>query len=298
MIYFMKHKTLYLIISSLVIIPGLVSLLLNGLKPSIDFTGGTLIELKVNPDFQDIINQTFISDMAKQNNIEIASILLAENSTFIIKAKPITQQTNSLFQENIASASGVATPSAVLTENRFETLGPTLGAETLKRALAAIGLAAVGILLFVWWRFKDKKYGVCAILAMFHDTLVVFGIFSILGYLYHVEIDTLFMTAVLTILSFSVHDTIVVYDRIRESLRNLPGKSFELVVDKAINETLGRSVNNSMTIVFMLLSLYLLGGETTKWFVLTLLIGTISGTYSSPFVAAPLLVLWGKYFKK
>ena len=129
-------------------------------------------------------------------------------------------------------------------------------------------------------------------MAMFHDSFVLLGTFSLLGHFKGVEIDTLFVTAVLTILSFSVHDTVVVYDRIRESRKRFPGVDFEDLVDKAVTETLSRSVNNSMTIILMLIALYLLGGTTTKWFVLALLVGTVSGTYSSTFTAAPLLVVW------
>jgi len=147
----------------------------------------------------------------------------------------------------------------------------------------------VGILLYVAWAFKNIRYGISAIIALFHDVLVVIGIFSLLGHFYNVEVDALFVTAVLTTMSFSVHDTIVVFDRIRESLRRekLP---FDVTINKALTETMTRSINNSMTIMFMLLALVLLGGETIKWFAVALLIGTVSGTYSSPFVATP--VLW------
>ena len=136
------------------------------------------------------------------------------------------------------------------------------------------------------------RYGVCAVLAMFHDMLVLIGTFSLLGYLLHVEVDVLFVTAVLTILSFSVHDTIVVYDRIRELRRKERGLTYVEMIDTAVTETLSRSLNNSLTIIFMLLALWLLGGETIRWFVFALLIGTITGTYSSTFTAAPLLVIW------
>jgi len=162
----------------------------------------------------------------------------------------------------------------------------------------AVIIAAGFILFYVAYRFKEKRYGVCAILAMFHDSLILLGIYSLLGHFFGVEIDTLFVTAVLTILSFSVHDTVVVYDRIRESVRLYPRADYYSLVNKAVAETLTRSVNNSMTIIFMLLTLYLLGGETTKWFVFALLIGTISGTYSSTFTAAPLLVVWNSLIKK
>lgn len=290
MIKFMKYYWLYFVISGLVIIPGLYSLLNYGLKLSIDFTGGTLLELQLQDSSK--FTQASLEEQLKQLNIESKSIK-QENGAYVIKSQTFDQSTNTLLQQRIASVSGT-----IVTEKRFETLGPTFGAETLRRALTALLLAAGVILLFIWKQFRDKKYGICAVLAMLHDTLVVLGIFSLLGHFQGVEIDTLFMTALLTILSFSVHDTIVVYDRIRESSRKLSHIPYETLINKAVNETLGRSVNNSITIIFMLLALYLLGGETTKWFVFALLVGTVSGTYSSTFTAAPLLVLWEKMVKK
>jgi preprotein translocase subunit SecF len=292
----MKYKSLYFVISAILLVPGIIALAIWGLRPAIDFTGGTLLEVSVSEDFADKIDSEILESYAESQGIEVVSVQTSGERAYLLKAKAIDQLANSNFQSYVASRSGAATTSAVLTEKRFETLGPTLGAETLHKALAAISIAAVGILLFVWKQFKDKKYGICAILAMLHDSLLIFGLFAIFGRFFGAEVDTLFMTAVLTILSFSIHDTIVVYDRIRESLRKLPGENFERIVDKAVNETMGRSINNSMTIIFMLFALALLGGETTKWFVVALLIGTVSGTYSSPFVAAPLLVVWEKWF--
>ncbi len=297
MIRFMKYRWLYLLISSIVLVPGIISLILFGVKPSIDFTGGTLLEFEISQDYQDRYSQDSIAQLLSKNNID-ASEIIQNNASYLIKAKYFDKDTNYAFQTDVASISGVATISAILTEKRFETLGPVLGSETLKKALSAISLAALSILLYVWKQFKDKKYGISAILAMLHDTLISFGIFSLLGHFYGIEVDTLFMTAVLTILSFSIHDTIVVYDRIRESIKRYPSVPFEVIIDKAVNETMGRSLNNSMTIIFMLLALFILGGETTKWFSFALLIGTVSGTYSSPFVAAPLLLVWDKFFSK
>ncbi|MDP2860173.1 MAG: protein translocase subunit SecF, partial [bacterium] len=135
-------------------------------------------------------------------------------------------------------------------------------------------------------------FGVCAVIALVHDTLVVTGLFSIFGHFYNVEIDSLFVTALLTIIGFSVHDTIVVFDRIRENLKKMPGASFAFVVNESILQTLIRSLSTSLTVIFTLVALLLFGGETTRWFVVALLIGIISGTYSSIFNAAPLLVLW------
>jgi preprotein translocase subunit SecF len=180
----------------------------------------------------------------------------------------------------------------VVIEQQFSTVGPTLGRETLVKMMTAIVLVATIILFYIWRQFSELKYGVSAVLAMIHDSLILLGAFSILGVLFKVEVDVLFVTALLTTLSFSVHDTIVVYDRIRELRRKHRTRSFAEVVNTAIIETLSRSINNSFTIIVMLLSLVLLGGETIRWFAVALLIGAVTGTYSSTFTAAPLLLLW------
>jgi preprotein translocase subunit SecF len=161
----------------------------------------------------------------------------------------------------------------------------------------AAALAISAILLYVAWAFKNIRFGVAAVIALLHDLLVVLGSFSIFGYVFGVEVDTLFITAFLTTMSFSVHDTIVVFDRIREYLRRDRSRPFDEISDMALTETMNRSLTNSFTIVFMLVALILMGGETTKWFVVALLIGTISGTYSSPFVATPVLLLWHRWKK-
>jgi len=287
-INFMKLRLLYFFISLAVIIPGAISLVRYGLKPAIDFTGGTLLEIKFleNPD----VNETVISETL--TNFEIASIQTTGQFEYLLRLKPLSPQENLSLQTTLSERFGQ------LEEIRFETVGPTLGQELLNKTLVSISLAAMIILLYIAYRFKDVKYGVTAILAMLHDTFILIGVFSLLGHFWGIEVDTLFVTAVLTILSFSVHDTIVVYDRIRESVRRYPNIPFVDIVNKAVVETLSRSINNSMTIIFMLLALYLLGGETVKWFVFALLIGTIAGTYSSTFTAAPLLLVWEDFFKK
>ncbi len=297
MIRFMKYYWLYFVISGIFIIPGVISLVLWGVKPSIDFTGGTLLELKIEAEN---FGKENLEIIAQEQGLQISSINKSNENTYLMKLNTIDQFKNREFQNAIASSAGIASESAqaAIVENRFETLGPSIGAETLKKAMVAIVVVALIILLFVWKQFNDKKYGFCAILAMLHDSLILLGIFSLLGHFKGVEVDTLFMTAILTILSFSVHDTIVVYDRIRESIRKFPKLTTEEIIDKSVNETLSRSVNNSMTIIFMLLVLYFLGGETIRWFVLALLIGTVSGTYSSTFTAAPLLIAWDKIFKR
>lgn len=281
MIDFMKFKKLYFAISGLVLIPGIISLFLYGLKPSIDFTGGSLLELSFeNQITKEELIQT-VSEFEEVNTTQSSG-----NSNYIIKLNPINREKSEEIKQIISDKHGS------IEEIRFETVGPTIGGELLKKTITSIILAASIILIYVMYQFSELKYGVCAVLAMFHDSLILLGTFSLLGHFYGVEVDVLFVTAVLTILSFSVHDTIVVYDRIRETLKKNKKAKFIDIVNKSVAETLGRSINNSMTIIFMLLSLWLLGGETTKWFVFALLIGTITGTYSSTFTAAPLLILW------
>ncbi|MDP1710321.1 MAG: protein translocase subunit SecF, partial [candidate division WWE3 bacterium] len=181
-------------------------------------------------------------------------------------------------------------------ELRFETLGPRLGSELLRKSAVAVALAILVLFSYIAYRFRHWLFGAAAILAVFHDTLVLLGVFSLLGYFRQIPIDTLFVTAVLTTLSFSVHDTIVVFDRIRE-IRRRSELSLEEAVNQAVGETLVRSLNNSLTIAFMLVALLALGGETLRYFVLALLVGTITGTYSSTFNAAPLLLVLSRFSK-
>jgi len=281
----MKYKYLFFAISLLFLLPSVYFLSRYGLKPSLDFTGGTLLEISIDPNENASVSTNILEKLI-QPLADINSIQETGDNSYIIRAQEFDSQTNQEIQANIRNNLGEPT------EIRFETIGPTLGKELIKKTIIGILLASSFILLYVATRFKNYMYGICAILAMLHDTFILLGVFSFLGFYASVEIDALFVTALLTILSFSVHDTIVVYDRIRESIKLYPKMDFTSIVNQAVTETLGRSVNNSLTIIFMLASLYLLGGQTTKWFVFALLIGTISGTYSSTFTAAPLLVLW------
>lgn len=288
MIDFMRCKKIYFLISAAVILPGVFSLLRWGLRPSIDFTGGTVWEIQFTAEDAEVKTDD-LQKILKEKDVEAINIEGKPEEHFILRLKPINEnkkeELTTAFRETFKQ----------FTEIRFELVGPTLGRELLVKTITGVALAASLILIYVGWRFKDKMYGICAILAMFHDTLILLGSFSLLGHFLHVEIDTLTVTAVLTILSFSVHDTIVVYDRIRESIKKNPGEDFTFLVNKAINETLTRSINNSLTIIFMLLALVLLGGITIRWFAVALLIGTITGTYSSTFTAAPLLVVWHNF---
>lgn len=289
---FMRFKWFYFLISSLVLIPGIFSLINWGLKLSIDFTGGTLLELRFKQE-KKILRYENIESTLKDKKIDVSSVQSSGEGLFLIRMKPITTGEIATLKTVLAEKFG-----EMPEEVRFETVGPTLGAELLQKTFLAAFLAALGILSYVAYAFKKVKYGLSAVLALIHDLLVVVGIFSLLGHFRGVEIDTLFVTAVLTTMSFSVHDTIVVFDRIRETLKKNPSVDFEGIVNRAVTETLTRSLNNSLTIIFMLLALWLLGGQTIKWFIFALLIGTVTGTYSSPFVATPILVVWQKLEEK
>lgn len=180
---------------------------------------------------------------------------------------------------------------------RSETVGPTLGKEMIRKTLIASFIAVIGILLYMSYAFKGVTFALAAIIALIHDFLVVVGSYSLLSHFFGAQVDTLFVTAVLTTMSFSVHDTIIIFDKIREYLRNEGKGDIEYYANRALTETLVRSLNNSMTIIFMLLALTLLGGSTIRFFVAALLIGTITGTYSSPFVATP-VVVWLEKLRK
>jgi len=289
MINFMRLKKLYFAISALVLVPGIISLILFGLKPSIDFTGGALWEIRVEKQNQEAKISEGIEAAFAEHELEIASLQPSGENQLIIRTVPLSTEQHDLLTSAIKDKVGE------FETIRFETLGPTLGRELLLKALLAIVLAALAILGYTAYRFKNLMYGVTAIMAMFHDTFVLLGAFSLLGHFLGVEVGTLFVTAVLTTLSFSVHDTVVVFDRIREISRRNPSLGLETAVNQAVGETLVRSINNSLTIIFMLLALLLLGGEGLRWFILALLVGTVAGTYSSTFTAAPLLVVWHQF---
>lgn len=289
MIRFSKYLWLYALISLTVLVPGIYSLVRHGFRQSIDFAGGTLVEYRTSkPVSVDIVERA-----ARDASIDLVSVQQSRDSSILTRMKQEPKERISTLTQRIEELASV---SAVILRN--ETVGPTLGAELLRKALFAALLAISAILLYVAWAFKNIRFGVAAVIALMHDLLVVLGMFSLFGYYLGIEVDTLFVTAFLTTMSFSVHDTIVVFDRIREYIRRDRNRPFDEIADMALTETMNRSLTNSFTIIFMLVALILMGGETIKWFVMALLIGTVSGTYSSPFVATPILILWHKWDKQ
>ncbi len=280
---FLKFKFGYMGVSLVLVLISIGLLIGVGFNPSIDFTGGSLLEVEFN---NQIPNDEVIRNVVNEKTgVQPAAIQTSDGNRIIIKLDTINQEQATLVVNEFSKVT-----EQEVRELRFETIGPVLGQELLHKTLIAVLLASLFIMGYVAWVFKNGIYGLSAILAMFHDTLILLGAFVLLGELYGVEVDSLFVTAVLTTLSFSVHDTVVVYDRIRESKRKYPRASLVEIANKSITETLPRSLNNSMTIIFMLTALLLLGGTSIKWMSAALLLGTVLGTYSSPFVAVPLLV--------
>ncbi|EKD57845.1 MAG: hypothetical protein ACD_57C00124G0001 [uncultured bacterium] len=284
----MKFKMIYFAISLLFIGIGIYSLTSWGLRVGIDFTGGALVEYKFGRE----ISTESALKKTQDLGIKVSSIQETGDKTYLFKLGSL----ESVDREKIKNALKEDSEGNI-EEIKFENVGPSVGKDLIKKTTYAIGVASVGILLWIAYQFKSIKYGACAILAMFHDSLVLIGLFSLLGKVFGAEVDFLFVTALLTTLSFSVHDTIVVYDRIREAQKKYSDDLVSLA-NKALSETMVRSLNNSFTIIFMLVALILFGGVTIRWFAVALLIGTISGTYSSPFVAVPLLITWDSLFNK
>lgn len=289
MINIVKRRYLFFGISLLVIIPGMLALLVWGLPLAIDFTGGSL--LNVSFDSGHAPEPAQVISVYSQYGYGDSLVQSSGNNQVIIRSKSIDEATKNKIVADMQQRFG-----GTVTVQRFDTVGPSVGSEVATRAAGAVGLAALGILLYITYAFRGVqhafRYGVAAIIAMLHDVAVVVGIEAIMGYFLHWEVDALFLTALLTVIGFSVHDTIVVFDRIRENAsiyRRLP---YETVVNHSIVQTLDRSINTQLTVMLTLFAMALLGGVTIRHFVVTLLIGVFSGTYSSIFNAAPILVVW------
>lgn len=285
------HKNWYFGLSLLVIVPGIIAIFLWGLNRSIDFTGGSRLTLSFNSVVGDSQIRA-VDKILKEEKIKVASIEKS-NKLIYVRTSPMDQGQNSKFIGTLSKNF------KDVKEQEFETIGPIIGQETTWNALKAVVIASILIILYITWSFRQVpkpassfRFGVCAIIALIHDVLVVVGVFVILGHYLGVEIDSLFVTAILTVIGFSVHDTIVVFDRIRENLKKMGGSNFSKTANDSILQTIDRSLNTSLTVVLVLVALLLFGGESIRWFVVALLVGIVSGTYSSIFNAAPLLVLW------
>jgi preprotein translocase subunit SecF len=287
----MKYRKWFYIISLLIIIPGTVSLFLWRLVPSIDFTGGTEVEVEGTKDTKAI---TDYANKEKFQNITVTTT----SGGVIVRSKEISQDQQKNFTADINNISGAKV-------TQVQTVGPSVSKEITRRAFTSVLLASVLIIFYIGYSFRKVpkpanswEFGFMAVFALLHDILVVVGIFSLLGHFFLIEIDPLFITALLTVIGFSVHDTIVIFDRIRENLIKGTGETFEEVVNRSVVEMLPRTINTSFLVWAILLVLFIFGGPTIKYFVLALLIGIFSGSYSSILNASPLLISWENYKKK
>lgn len=280
MINFLKYKWLYFLISTVVLGAGFFSIATYGFDYSIDFIGGSLVEYR----FDKKVSRKLIEKVFQQEKTKIFAWQGSSEKNYVLRTASLDDKKERDIRKKIETIS--KTKANLL---RFETVGPKLGKETTIKTITASIVAVFGILVYITFAFRNFKYGLAAVLAMIHDFFIMIGSYSLMSRFLGAEVDTLFVTALLTTMSFSVHDTIVVFDKIREYQKTAATTEFSILANKALTETMVRSLNNSLTIVFVLLALLFLGGKTVRFFIAALLIGTISGTYSSPFVATPIL---------
>ena len=275
-------------VSLILIIPGLIVLFTGGLPLSIDFTGGSLLEVSftnATPAPAEIIS------IYESANIKDVQVQTSETGSYIIRSEFLENDVRDAVLTEMTSKIG--TPTVV----RFDNVGPSIGEQVTSRAAMAVGLASVLVVLFIAWSFRGVenafRYGISAILAMLHDVALIFSITALGGLFFGWEIDSLFLTALLTVIGFSMQDSIVVFDRIRENANIYRRLDYETLVNHSIIQTLQRSINTQlMTVEFLLLALAMFGGVTLQEFAVVLLVGLMSGTYSSIFIAAPILVVW------
>ncbi|MCR4334548.1 MAG: protein translocase subunit SecF [Patescibacteria group bacterium] len=294
--WIVNNRKIFYIFSGIMILVSVIAMLTYGFNLGIDFKGGSLLEINY---IQEKPELNVINNVLSSLKVE-ASVRATGDMGYIIRMKSLTE----LERVSVIKALSID-DTFRFEEKRFDSIGALLGSEAAKKAIISIILVIIAIILFVAFAFRHVskpvsswKYGMIAIIALIHDVIIPTGVFVILGHFKGYEMDTLFVTALLVILGFSVHDTIVVFDRVRENLRVNKNKQFIEIVGESIIQTFTRSINTSLTVIFSLLVLYFFGGEVTRNFTLTLLIGIIAGTYSSIFIGSPLLVTIEKWQKK
>lgn len=283
-----KYRKWWYIISLAIIIPGTISLIMFGLKLSIDFTGGTSIEIQGTND------GAKIKQIATEAKFQSLSVINTSNG-LTLRAKPVSEAEHKDFKAKLDQIKGAK-------EVKIDTVGPSISKEITQRAFISVALASLLIIVYLAISFRKVpkpanswSFGVTAVIGILHDALVLLGVFSILGHFFNIEVDPLFITAMLTVIGFSVHDTVVIYDRVRENLIKGTSETFEQVVNRSVVEMLDRDISTSFLAWIIVFILYLFGGDTIRYFVLALVVGILLGTYSSIFNSASLLVTWQSY---
>lgn len=286
---FDKIRNWFFYFSLVIFVASIFSIFIFGLKLGIDFTGGTKYEL----EFQQLPDRSIVEKAAQETENELESLQQSGNQSYLLRFKPTSAEKLKNFNTSLSEYNPK--------EINLEIVGPSVSQEITKQAFISMGLALLAIIIYLTWAFRKVpkpttplSFGVSAVLALLHDVVITIGIYALLGKFFGAEVDILFVTAILTIFGFSVHDTIVTFDRARENLILHPERNFVQNLDNSVIQTVVRSLNTSLTVVFVLTALAIFGGESIKWFVVTLLIGVISGTYSSIFVASPILIIFQK----
>lgn len=292
-----QKRNIWLSISASLFVIFVVALLVWGFKYGIDFTGGSLLEVKFNQTSPQVSE---VEDSLASLKLSSLIIQPVGDKGIILRFQEISEETH---QAVLTALNQLTSNRGGIGDSNFSSVGASIGAELKRKAIYAITLVLIAILVYITYAFRKVskpvaswKYGSAAIIAMFHDAIITMGVFAVLGKFYNMEINTPFVAAILTVIGYSVHDTIVVFDRIRE---NLPrsNEDFEGTVNTSVNQTLVRSLNTSLTVILVLLSIIIFGGASIRTFALALAIGIFIGTYSSIFVASPILVLWEKFRK-
>jgi protein-export membrane protein SecF len=294
-----KYRAVWFIVSGLLIASSIVSLFVWGLKFGIDFTGGSIQEISWSVPRPD---SSLIAAVFKDQGFNDVEIQNSGVNETIQRFKDVSEDQHAKILGALETkfATKDITGTKVLEEKSFSSIGPSIGTELKTKSIYAIIMVLLAIILYVAWAFRrvsrpvaSWKYGLAAVIALFHDVFIPIGFFSVLGHFFGYEVDILFVTALMTVLGFSVHDTIVVFDRIRENLLKRDG-DFGDIVNYSVNQTFVRSINTSFTVMMVLLAVFFFGGASVHNFVLTLIIGVFFGTYSSIFIASPILVEWQK----
>jgi preprotein translocase subunit SecF len=302
-----KQRKIWWAISATIILTGIIAMIISWtnpniqapLKPSLDFIGGTRLQLELDctqpntcqtPLDLVAVREVLNSQGLGNSNIQIVG---PEKHAIDIRSKTLNVDQRSKLIEALSNQFGQFDPA----KTQIDTVGPTLGKQIFQDGLLALFVSFLGITIYLTFRFKFD-YAIFALVALIHDVLVTMGVFAILGLVFGVEVDSLFLVALLTIIGFSVNDTVVIYDRVREVLKLNPEQNINDTVDQAVNQTLTRSINTSFTTLLPLVAILIFGGETLKYFALALIIGFIAGSYSSIFVASSLLAWWRQNFDK
>ncbi len=285
---FVGKRNWFFLFSFLVILPGVAFLIINpGLRMGIDFTGGSTMTVKFS---ESVTQEDVRTELTRIGQVD-ATVQSFGDNTYFIRTRQLSDQDKDAL---VGTLEASLSPDGVDVSSDF--VSPVVARDTILNGIYAVVAASVGIFIYLWWAFRSVprpfRYGIAAIVALVHDLVIVLGIFAILGNLLGLEVNTMFLVAVLTVIGYSVNDTIVVFDRLRENVLNYGNRGFAQNVNVSISETIGRSLNTSLTVLIVLLSLLLFGGATIRTFLLVLVIGVIAGTYSSIAVASQVLVAW------